>query len=212
MSKVLDGIGASEGIGAGRVHILNWGVPEVPHRLIEPDEVEHEVEHLLEVFDWAKKRLLELEDSTEERLGAVEARIFEPQLLMLEDAALVEGTARYIRENRLSAARALDWRLLELQAMWSRTSHPMVLDRLNGLQDLQVRLLHQLLGLPDPTDVSSLGENVIVVTRNLTPSLTVQFDPDLILGIAADQGTRTAHWVMLARSLGIPTVCGMGVV
>jgi len=210
--KVLDGIGASEGIGAGRVHILNWGVPEVPHRLIDPDEVEGEEAHLREVFEWAKRKLLDLEDSTEERLGVVEARIFEPQLLMLEDDELIEGATRYIRDNRLSSARALDWRLLELQAKWSRTAHPMVLDRLNDLQDLQVRLLHQLLGLPDPTDVSRLGENVIIVTRNLTPSLTVQFDPGLVLGIAADHGTRTAHWVMLARSLGIPTVCGMGVV
>jgi len=212
VSKVLDGIGASEGIGAGRVHILNWGVPDVPHRSIDPEEVVGEEEHLREVFEWAKKRLLDLEDTTEERLGVVEARIFEPQLLMLEDEELIEGAARYIRENRLSAARALDWRLLEIQARWSRTAHPMVLDRLNDLQDLQVRLLHQLLGLPDPTDVSGLGENVIVVTRNLTPSLTVQFDPKRVLGIAADHGTRTAHWVMLARSLEIPTVCGMGVV
>ena len=212
VSKVLDGIGASEGIGAGRVHILNWGVPDVPHRSIDPEEVVGEEEHLREVFEWAKKRLLDLEDTTEERLGGVEARIFEPQLLMLEDEELIEGAARYIRENRLSAARALDWRLLEIQARWSRTAHPMVLDRLNDLQDLQVRLLHQLLGLPDPTDVSGLGENVIVVTRNLTPSLTVQFDPRRVLGIAADHGTRTAHWVMLARSLEIPTVCGMGVV
>ena len=212
MSKVFDGIGASEGIGAGRVHILNWGVPEVPHQSVEPDAVDAEVEHLLEVVEWAKGRLLELEDATETRLGAVEARIFEPQLLMLEDDALIEGATLYIRENRLSAARALDWRMLELQAQWSRTAHPMVLDRINDLQDLQVRLLHQLLGLSDPTDVSTLGEDVIVVTRNLTPSLTVQLDPALVLGIAADQGARTAHWVMLARSLGIPTVCGLGVV
>ena len=116
MSKVLDGIGASEGIGAGRVHILNWGVPDVPHRLIEPEEVEKEEAHLREVFAWAKTRLLELEDSTEERLGTVEARIFEPQVLMLEDETLIEGATLYIRENRLSAARALDWRMLELQA------------------------------------------------------------------------------------------------
>ena len=166
MSKVLDGIGASEGIGAGRVHILNWGVPEVPHRSIDPDEVEPEVEHLREVFEWAKQRLLDLEDSTEERLGTVEARIFEAQVLMLDDPELIEGSILYIRENRLSAARALDWRMLELQAKWSRTAHPMVLDRLNDLQDLQVRLLHQLLGLPDPTDEPrSAGQLIGARTR-----------------------------------------------
>ena len=212
MSKVFDGIGASEGIGAGRVHILTWGVPEVPHESIEPDVVADEVERLREVVQWAKTKLLDLEYSTEKRLGAVEARIFEPQLLMLEDHTLVESAVRYVRENRLSAARAIDWRMLELQALWSRTAHPMVLDRINDLQDLHVRLLHQLLKLPDPTDVLTLGEDAIVVTKNLTPSLTVQLDPELVLGIAADQGTRTAHWVMLARSLGIPTVCGLGVV
>ena len=39
MSKVFDGVGASEGIGAGRVHILTWGVPEVPHRSVEPEQL-----------------------------------------------------------------------------------------------------------------------------------------------------------------------------
>ena len=212
MSKVFDGVGASEGIGAGRVHILAWGVPDVPHRSVEPDAVEGEVEKLHVAVEWAKGRLRRLEDSTEERLGSVEARIFEPQLLMLEDDTLIEGAVLYIRENRLSAARALDWRMLELQSQWSRTAHPMVLDRINDLQDLQVRLLHQLLDLPDPTDVSTVPDGAIVVTRNLSPSLTVQMDPDHVHGIAADQGTRTAHWVMLARSLGIPTVCRLGVV
>lgn len=212
MSKVFDGIGASEGIGAGRVHLLTWGPPDVPHRSVERDEVEREVEKLHDVVLWAKDRLLGLEESTERRLGSVEARIFEPQLLMLDDKSLIGAAASYVRENRLSAARALDWRMLELQALWSRTAHPMVLDRINDLQDLQVRLLHQLLGLPDPTDVSGLPEGAIVVTPNLSPSLTVQMDPGLVRGIAADQGTRTAHWVMLARSLGIPTVCGLGTV
>ena len=154
MSKVFDGVGASEGIGAGRVHVLTWGVPDVPHQSVERDAVEGEVQRLYEVVEWGKTRLRQLEETTENSLGSVEARIFEPQLLMLEDDTLIEGAALYIRENRLSAARALDWRMLELQAQWSRTAHPMVLDRINDLQDLQVSLLHQLLGLPDPTDLS----------------------------------------------------------
>ena len=40
MSKVFDGVGAAEGIGAGRVHILTWGVPDVPHQSVEPEAVE----------------------------------------------------------------------------------------------------------------------------------------------------------------------------
>ena len=83
---------------------------------------------------------------TEARLGSVEARIFDPQILMLDDAEVVNGTVRYIRENRLNAQRAFEWRMLELQAMWSRASLPMVLDRLNDLEDLMIRVLNRLLG------------------------------------------------------------------
>jgi hypothetical protein len=118
---------------------------------------------------------------TEERLGPVEARIFEPQLLMLDDDELSRGRLRYIRENRLTAARAFEWRMLELQALWIRTANPMVLDRLNDLEDLQVRLLHRLLDLPDPGDLARRrGDPPIVVARNLTPSLTVQMDPETV--------------------------------
>jgi phosphotransferase system enzyme I (PtsI) len=140
----------------------------------------------------------------------VEARIFEPQLLMLEDSEVVEGTLKYIRENRLSAQRAFEWRMLELRAMWNRTSHPMVLDRLNDLEDLMIRVLNRLLGRSDPTDLAELDDGVIVVSPNLTPSLTIHFDSSKVLGIATDQGTRTAHWVILARSLRIPAVVGLG--
>jgi len=210
VSTVLDGFPASEGIAAGRVHVLRWGVPEVPHRMVEPDEVEGEVERFHQAREETKARILELKKAAEERLGPVEARIFDPQMLMLDDEAVVDGTLRYIRVNRLTASRAFEWRMLELQAQWTRTHSPMVLDRLNDLEDLQVRLLHRLLDLPDPSDVARIGEEVVVVARNLTPSLTVQMDPEFTLGIATDQGTRSSHWAILARSLQIPAVVGLG--
>ena len=210
MALVRDGSPAAEGIALGTVHVLRWGVPDVPHRTLAENEAETEVERFHQARAWARGRLQELIASTEGRLGRMEARIFEPQLLMLDDVEVADGTVRYIRENRLTAERALEWRMLELQAQWTRTAHPMVLDKLNDVQDLQVRLLHRLMGLEDPSDLARTGEQVIVVARNLTPSLTVQMDPERILGIAADEGTRTSHWVILARSLNIPTVVGLG--
>jgi len=210
VTTVLDGFPAAEGIASGTVHVFRWGVPRVPHETVEPDEVEEEVERFHEAREWARRRIQELKDATEERLGPVEARIFDPQMMMLEDEEVVEGTLRYIRENRLTAARAFEWRMLELQARWTRTRSPMVMDRLNDLEDVQIRLLHRLLERPDPTDAVHVGENVVVVAHNMTPSLMVQMDPDEILGIATDQGTRTSHWAILARSLKIPAVVGLG--
>lgn len=210
MSTVLDGFAAADGIAIGKALLIEWGVPEVPHEMVAPEEVEHEVERFNEARTWAKARILRLQESTKERLGPMEARIFEPQMLMLDDPVLVDGAIRYVRENRFTAARAFDIRMLELQAKWTRTAHPMVLDRLNDLEDLQIRMLHRLLGIADPSDVGRLGEEVIVVAKNLSPSLVTQLDMDFVLGIATDFGTRTSHWVILARSLQIPSVVGLG--
>jgi len=67
-----------------------------------------------------------------------------------------------------------------------------------------------LLGLPDhdPVDLPK-GSNKILVTHDLTPSLTVQLDREAIIGIATDAGTRTSHVAILARSLGLPAVVGL---
>jgi len=210
MSTVMDGLGASEGIGLGPVRVLGWGVPEVPHETVSNEQVEHEVERFHAARARAREQLEILKASAEERLGPVEARIFDPQIVMLDDVEIADGTVRYIRENHLTAPRAFEWRMLELHTMWTRRANQMVLDRLNDLEDLQVRMLHHLLGLPDPTSILFEGQPVILVAPNITPSLTAQLDPAKVVGIATDGGTRTSHWAILARSLGIPAVVGLG--
>ncbi len=210
MGRIHEGLPISEGIAIGPVRRVRWGVPEVPHLTVPEEQVDREVERFHEARAWARDCLDAIREGTAQRLGSMEARIFEPQLLMLDDPDLVDGTLRYIRENRLTAPRAFEWRVLELQALWVRTSNPLVLDRLNDLEDLLVRVLHRLLDLPEPDDMVGDGSGAIVVARNLTPSLTVLMDPSQVLGIATDLGTRTSHWAILARSAGIPAVGGLG--
>jgi phosphotransferase system enzyme I (PtsI) len=86
----------------------------------------------------------------------------------------------------------------------------MMRERVGDLKDVHIRVLSILLGLPDhdPVDVPR-GANAILVTHDLTPSLTVQLDRSAIAGIATDAGTRTSHVAILARSLGLPAVVGL---
>jgi phosphotransferase system enzyme I (PtsI) len=209
---VRDGIPASPGIVIAPARVLRWEVPRVPHGgVVGPDEVEGEVRRFLDACEWAKERIRELQVRTVEKMGEVEAQIFEPQVLMLEDADLVQGTISYIRENHLTAERAFEWRVLEWESALSHTSHPMVLDRLNDLADVQTRVLRRLLDLPDPDlGARAGGGKVVLVARELTPSLTVQLDPRHVVGIATDLGTRTSHSSILARSLDIPCVVSLG--
>jgi phosphotransferase system enzyme I (PtsI) len=87
----------------------------------------------------------------------------------------------------------------------------MIMDRLNDLLDIEHRVVRRLLDLPDPDfTLSDVGEQVILVAKDLTPSITVQLEQGAILGIATDAGTRTSHSAILARSLNLPAVVSLG--
>jgi phosphotransferase system enzyme I (PtsI) len=212
LSLARDGIPAAPGIVIAPARVLRWEVPRVPHgATVPPEQVETEVARFLEACEWAKERIRVIQARTARAMGEVEAQIFEPQVLMLEDADLIQGTIGYIRDNHLTAERAFEWRVLEWESVLSHTSHPMVLDRLNDLADVQTRVLRRLMDLPDP-DVTQRTDDrtVILVARELTPSITVQLDPEYVVGIATDLGTRTSHSSILARSLDIPCVVSLG--
>lgn len=212
MVRIRDGIPASPGIVIAPARVLRWEVPRVPHGGVIPTEqVETEVAAFREACGWAQQRIREVQQRTEAQLGRVEAQIFEPQIMMLEDADLVEGTIHYIRENHLAAARAFEWRVLEWESQWSHTSHPMVMDKLSDLADVQAWVLRRLLDLPDP-EITPRGsaEQVILVAREITPSMAVQLDLAQVVGIATDGGTRTSHSAILTRSMEIPSVVSLG--
>ena len=210
MSFVRDGIPASPGIVIGPAHVLRWEVPRVPHVTVAGDRIADEVERFHEARAFAQERIRQIQAETADRLGPVEAQIFEPQILMLDDAELVDGTVAYIRDNHLSAARAFELRMLEYQSEWSRSGHPMIMDRLNDLLDIELRVIRRLLGLPSPESVlADTNARVIIVARDLTPTMTVQLDRSAILGIATDAGTRTSHSAIIARSLNLPAVVSL---
>lgn len=211
MRLVRDGIAASPGIVVGPAYVLRWEMPRVPHVTLEAHEVDAEIERFDGARTWAQQRIREIQRNAAAQLGPIEAQIFEPQLLMLDDPQLVDGTIEYIRENHISAARAFELRMLELQSEWSNTGHPMILDRLTDLIDVKLRVIRRLLDIADP-DLSLGGAShpVIIVAKDLTPTVTVQLERSAILGIATDAGTRTSHSAILARSLNLPAVVSLG--
>ncbi len=209
MISTFRGVPASPGIVIGTVHLLRWEVPEVAHRLIDDDFIEAEIARFRDAVEGAKARLRQVRARAERRVGPEEAAIFDVQLSMLEDVELLDGTESYIRQN-LAAEKAFDVRMNELRKHFAKHALPMVRERIGDLTDVHIRVLTLLLGLPDhdPVDVPK-GTGAILVTHDLTPSLTVQLDPEAIAGIATDAGTRTSHVAILARSLGMPAVVGL---
>lgn len=203
------GMPASPGIVIGPVHLLLWEVPDVPHRIIADDAVAAEVKRLHAGINRAKERLEQVKRRAEKHAGAEEAAIFDVQISILSDGELIESVESLIRQN-MSAEMAFDLVMIDWRQHFAKHSQPMIRERVGDLTDVHIRVLSLLLGLPDhdPVDVPK-GSNAILVTHDLTPSLTVQLDREAIAAIATDAGTRTSHVAILARSLGLPAIVGL---
>lgn len=203
------GMPASPGIVIGPVHLLLWEVPDVPQRIIPDEAVPREIARLHAAIDEARERLKRVRHRAERHAGPEEAAIFEVQIAILSDHELTGSVEALIRQN-IGAEKAFDLVLIEWRQNFARHVQPMIRERVGDLTDVHIRVLSILLGLPDhdPVDVPK-GTNAILVTHDLTPSLTVQLDREAIAGIATDAGTRTSHVAILARSLGLPAVVGL---
>ena len=209
MDRALTGIPASPGIVVGPVHLLRWEVPDVATRIIGDDMIPAELERYAAAVERAKERLVQVRDRASAHAGPEEAAIFDVQIGILDDRDLAKQVESYIRQN-LAAEKAFDVVLDEWRGRFAHHTSPMMRERVGDLTDVHIRVLSLLLGLPDhdPVDVPK-GAKAILVTHDLTPSLTVQLDRESIAGIATDAGTRTAHVAILARSLGLPAVVGL---
>jgi phosphoenolpyruvate-protein phosphotransferase (PTS system enzyme I) len=209
MERTLVGVPASPGIVVGPVHLLTWEVPDVRYRIIADDMIDEEIVRLRAAITKAKERLHQVRARAEAHAGAEEARIFDAQLMILDDESLIEEVESVIQRN-YGAEKAFDLVMLEHRQNFARHSQAMLRERVSDLTDVHIRVLTALMGLPDhdPVDVPK-GANVILVTHDLTPSITVQLDREAIVGIATDAGTRTSHVAILARSLGLPAVLGL---
>jgi len=209
MSTGLAGIPASPGIVDGQVHLLRWEVPDVRHRIIADEAIPSEIKRFHEALAKGRERVQHVRARAEKHAGPEEAAIFDVQLSILEDGELLRQVEELIHQN-LGAEKAFDLVVFEWRQQFAAHARPMLRERVGDLIDVHIRVLSILLGLPDhdPVDLPK-GSNKILVTHDLTPSLTVQLDREAIIGIATDAGTRTSHVAILARSLGLPAVVGL---
>ena len=208
--RVLKGIGVSPGIAIGPTVTVRWALPEVPHRVVSRSQVEKEVRRLRAALKDVRNQINELRARAEDRAGVDEARIFDAQLLMLEDKDFIGGVAELIRENHLTAEKAFEFKTLEVRDLWTAAGDPLLKERLADLTGVAIRVIQHLMHKRGASDVwESLSEPSILVARELSPGLTVQLDRHQIVGLISEEGTRTSHAAILAHSIGIPAIFGV---
>ncbi|MEO8635205.1 MAG: phosphoenolpyruvate--protein phosphotransferase [Gemmatimonadales bacterium] len=207
--RLVRGVGVSPGVAFGPAVIIRLEVPDVPNRFIVDADVEVEVAKLHSAVAAVVDTLTGLRERVRERAGKEESHIFDAQILMAGDVDFLGRVEALIRESWMSAETAYEFKALEVRNTWQGSGNAMLRDRLADLSAIHNRMLRRLLGKGDE-ELWSLpdGDQVIIVARELSPGLTVQFDRDHVVGLLSEEGTRTSHAAILAHSLGIPAVMG----
>ena len=209
VDRLLKGIGVSPGIAIGPTVRVRWALPEVPHRVVSRTQVEKEVRRLRAALKDVRGQMLELRRRAEDRAGVDEARIFDAQMLMLEDKDFIGGVAELIRENHLTAEKAFEFKTLEVRDLWTAAGNPLLKERLADLTGVAIRVIQHLMHKGSGELWEMLTEPSIIVARELSPGLTVQLDRGQIIGLISEEGTRTSHAAILAHSIGIPAIFGL---
>jgi phosphotransferase system enzyme I (PtsI) len=206
--QFIEGIAASPGIAIGRVFVLDTERPRVDEIAVAPERVEDEVRSFAAALEETKREIAGLRDGLAEDLGENRARVFDAHLMILDDAMIVDGTLRRIREQRASAALALTETIGHVTKAMERTKDEYLRDRVYDIKDIERRLLMRLLGRAT-TSLHDLGEDVLVVAHDLGITHTAAMRRERVIGFATEAGGRTSHAAIMARSLEIPAVVGL---
>lgn len=206
---MLRGIPASPGISIGRVHLLIPEKPTIAPRKIAPSEVKAELERFAKAL--AETRAA-IERSRERALaiaGIAVGKIFDAHLMILEDSVFHEQVSSRVSREQF----AVDFIVCDVlghnMEMMQHQSGELFRERAADIRDVRNRLLRFLRGEGDVVPEKPT-EPVILVAPDLSPTDTLHIDRQLIRGLAADTGGLTSHTAIVARSLDIPAVVGLG--
>ncbi len=203
------GIPASPGIAIGRVHFLRADSSEVTPRKIAPYEVEPEIKRLERAIKQTRAAMTESRERAIEMAGETVGRIFDAHLLILEDEEFQkEVRSRILREQFGTEFIVYDTMGRTIELM-EKQKGELFRERAADVRDVRTQLLRFLQG-NEKSAPKGPDEPSVLVASGLSPTDTLHIDKERIHGIAIDLGGATSHTAILARSLEIPAVVGLG--
>ena len=202
----LAGTPASPGIAIGPLSVLRPSAIAVPEKHV--DNPQAEWQRLQAAMRTARQEIQVLRQRAVSRVGEQQAAILDAHLLFLEDPVLVAAASRRIIEGHTSADFAWQQAVAELAASYSALRDPYLQARAADLLDVGQRVLQRLTGAASAS--FDLSQPAILAAQDLPPSIIEHLDPARVLGICTEGGSPNAHSAILARSLGIPMVVGLG--
>ena len=209
MNRIITGIAASPGIAIGKVFLYK----DSNFEIFEQSKLtkEEEIARLIKGREIAKAQLEEIKENTLVKLGKDKADIFEGHITLLEDEELFSEIDSKISENNYTAEFALNEAIDEYATMLGNLEDAYFKERAGDLRDIGKRWLYGVAN-QEIVDLSKLQPETIIVAKELNPSDTAQINLDNVLAFVTEIGGKTAHSSIMARSLELPAVVGVGAI
>ncbi len=200
----ITGVAAAPGVARGPWSEV--GRPPLPApRQIAPDHAAGEADRLREAAKATARELLELAARVRRAGHADEAAIFGAHAAIARDPDLIVAAVAEIERRGVDAVGAITAAAAVVAGRLAALDDELLRGRATDVLDVGDRIARRLAGLP--TDATLL-EPAVVVAEDLPPSLTATLPRDLVLGIALERSSPTAHAAILARAYGIPAIVG----
>lgn len=205
MNFSLSGIAASNGIAIAKAFRL-----ENPELTVEKTviiDIEAELARFESAVTQSKSELETIKEQTSKQISDEEAAIFSAHLLVLSDPELLGPITDKIKSEKVNAEFALQETSNMFIGLFESMDNDYMKERAADIRDVTKRVLAHLLGV-SIQNPSMIADEVIIIAEDLTPSDTVQLNPQFVKGFITDIGGRTSHSAILARTLEIPAVVG----
>jgi len=205
---MLKGIAASNGIVIGKAYVVKETKPELPQHDITPEQREAELERLDRARAVTRQQLEAIRADLAAKAGESEAAIFDAHLMLLDDPMLGEAVVAKINEGR-NAEMAVHQAGETFAGMFDAMDDEYMRGRAADVRDICTRWVNNLLGV-ETGSLGNMTEPAVVFAHDLAPSDTAQMDKTKVLAFVTEIGGRTSHSAIMARSLEIPAVVGVG--
>src|ERR687889_1694932 len=203
----LTGTGASEGIVVGPAFVPATGRPEPERTSIEEDQVAAELQRFEDAVETVAAQISETADGLRASGNEDEAGIFEFHAEMAEDPELASAVEERVRNLQSPEAAVLA--AGEEYAAGFAAMDEYMAARADDVRDVTGQIAGQLMGRSN-SGFAAMQTPSIVLARTLAPSDTARLEAGLALGFVTAEGSRTSHVSIMARSMGIPAVVGVG--
>ncbi|PLS85405.1 MAG: phosphoenolpyruvate--protein phosphotransferase [Actinobacteria bacterium] len=203
----LEGVAASEGVAVGPAFVHAPDELEPQRTGIAEGEVEAELERFRGAIEAVVAQISEARDALSES-GSEEAEILDAHVELAGDPELHSEVEERVRnlESPEAAVLAVGE---EFAGLFAGMEDEYMAARADDVRDVTSQIAAQLMGLRS-SGLAGLAVPSVVLARNLAPSETARMPREMVLGLVTAEGSKTSHVSIMARSMGIPAVVGVG--